>query len=148
MLPAMLRAARACYLVTLLLLGFCLLFPGLGLAERLERVWGEGRVVSVALGLVILGLLAEHLLGGLTRHRQSALARALLRLQPTLKHKGAIEILIRALESPDESVSEAAHRELKRITQQDLPAEPERWRVWLREEERATMRGSRSESTR
>jgi len=132
LLPAMLRAARACYLVTLLLLGFCLLFPGLGLAERLERVWGEGRVVSVAL----------------TRHRQSALARALLRLQPTLKHKGAIEILIRALESPDESVSEAAHRELKRITQQDLPAEPERWRVWLREEERATMRGARSESTR
>ena len=141
MLPAMLRAARALYLVTIFVLGFALLMPGLGILARLEQVWGEGRVVPVALGLGLLGLFSEHLFGGLTRHRQSALARALIRLQPTLRHKGAIEILIRALESDDTKVAEAAHRELQRITQQQLPPDPAQWREWLRKEERAATEG-------
>ena len=139
MLPAMLRAARAFYLLTILLLGFALLFPSFGWVEKLEEVWGEGRVLHVAVGLGLCGLFAEHLLSGMTRLRQKTLARALIRLQPTLRHKGAIEILIRALESEDEKVSSTAHRELRRITQQELPADPQAWRDWLKSEEKATL---------
>ena len=139
MLPAMIRAARAFYLLTLVVLAIALLFPMFGWVEKLEKVWGEGRVLEVGVGLVLLGVLSEHLLGAVTRHRQGALARALLRLQPILKHKGAIEILIRALESDNEKVSSTAHQELKRITQQDLPADPAAWRGWLQKEERAAM---------
>lgn len=136
MLPAMLRAARAFYLVTIFGLALALLFPGFGWVEKLESVWGEGRVMEVAVGFALLGVLSEHLLGGITRLRQGALARAMLKLQPILKHKGAIEILIRALESENEEVAATAHRELKRITKQDLPANVEAWRRWLKSEEK------------
>lgn len=135
----MLRAARSLYLLTSLVLGIALLFPALGWVTRLDAKWGDGRVLEVAIGIVLLGLIAEHLLGGVTRLRQKALAQALLRLKPTLRHKGAIEILIRALESQDEKVSSTAHRELKRITQQEIPADPAAWREWLESEEKATI---------
>jgi len=140
MVSAMFRAARAFYLFTLVLLSVALLFPSTGWVERVEEVWGEGRVVEVALGFVLLGTFSEHLLGAVTRHRQGTLARALLRLQPILRHKGAIEILIRALESENDQVASTAHRELQRITQQDLPPDPASWREWLRGEERAATK--------
>ena len=134
MFPAMLRAARAFYLVTIFGLALALLFPAFGWVDKLESVWGEGRVVEVGVGFALLGVFSEHLLGGITRLRQGALARAMLKLNPILKHKGAIEILIRALESENEEVSATAHRELQRITKQNLPAEGEAWRRWLRSE--------------
>ena len=137
MLAAMLRAARAFYLFTLIGLAITLLAPSLGWLARLEGVWGEGRVVQVAVGLALLGTFSEHVLGNLVRRHQSALARAIQRLQPTLRHKEAIEILIRALEH--EKTRNRAHRELKRITSQDLPAEPEAWRNWLAGEEKTLM---------
>ena len=46
------------------------------------------------------------------------------------------EILIRALESENEEVAATAHRELKRITKQDLPANVEAGRRWLKSEEK------------
>lgn len=140
MIPAMMRAARAFYMLTLVGLSVALLIPGLGWVERLESVWGEGRVVDVGLGLALLGVFSEHVLGGVTRHRQGSLARALLRMQPVLQHKDAIEILIRALESEDTKIAETAHSELKRITKQPLPAEAAAWRNWLKQEERAATK--------
>jgi len=136
MLPAMMRAARAFYLLTIVILAIALLIPALGWIERLDQVWGEGRAVKIAIGLALLGVFSEHLLGAVTRYRQSALAQALLRMKPTLRHKEATEILIRALESDDQDVSQSAHQELQRITQRDFPADPEVWRSWLRSEEK------------
>jgi len=137
MTHAIVRGARAFYLISVVGLAVALLFPSLGWVGKLERVWGEGRVIQVAAALALLGLVSEHLLGAATRLRQGALARALQRLQPVLRHKDAIEILIRALESADAKVSGTAHRELKRLTRQDFPADPAVWRGWLEREERA-----------
>jgi hypothetical protein len=137
MFHAIIRGARAFYLITLVAIAVALLIPSLGWVEKLERVWGPGRVIQVAAALALLGLVSEHVLGGVTRLRQGALARAIQRFQPVLRHKEAIEILIRALESTDTKVSGTAHRELKRLTRQDLPADPAAWRMWLAQEERA-----------
>ncbi len=135
----MMRAARAFYLLSLVILAMALLIPGLRWAERIDRVWGEGRVLQVAAGLALLGVLSEHVLGGVTRMRQATLSRALQRVQPALRHKDAIQILIRALESQDAQVTNTAHRELKRLTRQDLPADAAAWRGWLKEEEKAAV---------
>jgi len=75
--------------------------------------------------------------GRLMRQRLGALARAILRLSPGLRHREAILILIQALESPDEAISQDAHQELVRITQKDLGTDPEAWRGWLKHQQRS-----------
>ena len=40
----------------------------------------------------------------------------------------------------DAKVAEAAHRELQRITQQQLPPDPAQWREWLRSFDRSSRR--------
>jgi hypothetical protein len=137
MLEAIVRAARWFYLVTIFALAIAMLFPSFGWIERLERGWGAGRAIQIAMGLALLGLVSEHILGALTRRRQGTLARAIQRMQPVLRHKDAIEILIRSLESDDPKVSALAHEQLRRITRQELPADAATWRGWLESEEKS-----------
>lgn len=42
----------------------------------------------------------------------------------------AIDLLIRGLSAPDPDTREKAHHHLKRLTQQDMPAQPELWQAW------------------
>ena len=93
--------------------------------------------MRISIGVSLLAIIQEYARNRLMRQRQSALARAILRLSPGLRHREAIVILIQALESPDESVSHDAHEELVRITNQDLGTDPEAWRGWLKHQQRS-----------
>jgi hypothetical protein len=42
----------------------------------------------------------------------------------------AVDVLVSALESPEARVREVAHKNLVRITRQDLPLDAARWRDW------------------
>jgi hypothetical protein len=42
----------------------------------------------------------------------------------------AVDVLVSALESPEARVREVAHRNLVRITRQDLPLDAARWKAW------------------
>ena len=117
-----------------------------GIAPALDRVFSElsgpGELhrldrLELDLGAVSLADFDHDFLGKLETALRAALARALLRLQPVLQHKDAIQILIRALESDDDRVSTTAHRELVRITKQNLPADASAWQAWLDHEEKA-----------
>jgi hypothetical protein len=44
--------------------------------------------------------------------------------------RAAVDVLVRALSSSDAAVREKAHRNLVRLTGQDLPPDVERWRAW------------------
>jgi len=131
-LLALTIAVRNLWLLTLVLLMIVVLDPGLGIYEAvISRSGSSEQFLRIALGITIVGIITEHLLGAVTRRRQGALARALLRLQPGLQHVGAIRILIRALETADTATIESIHGELVRLSGKDLGKDPQQWREWL-----------------
>jgi hypothetical protein len=44
--------------------------------------------------------------------------------------RAAVDVLVRALASPDPDVRAKAHRNLLRLTGQGFPADPVAWRKW------------------
>ena len=97
----------------------------------MEVAGGSENLLRGALALTLVGILAEHLLGAVTRRRQGALAKALLRLQPGLQHVGAIRILVRALETAHQEGVDSIHQELVRLSGKDLGREPGPWLLWI-----------------
>lgn len=135
-LVAIFKAARAMYVIVLVLGVVVFLFPGLGLGAALEERYEDDRIlIKLAIGWLFLGVLIEHTRSSILQKRQSYLARTILRNRPDLRREEAIKILIRALESGDGMVVENAHRELKRLTQQQLGTDPAEWRRWLTQEQ-------------
>jgi len=86
-------------------------------------------------GLAALCLVVALLVGEVARLR-SHMAALLQALQSTAAattprdDRAAIDILIGGLSSPRADVVEKAHRNLRALTKQDLPADPEAWRAW------------------
>lgn len=134
-LKAILGGIRALYVTITLVGALALLFPFLGLRDVFANSLGEQRLVELAVGWVLLGLLVEHARASVLRGRQAYLAQALMRISPDLKKREAVKILIRALESDDDKVVRTAHHELKRLTQAELSTDPAEWRRWLQETE-------------
>lgn len=131
-LIALTTALRNLWLLSQGIMLLIVLDPGLGVYEAASELAGGPEVLlRGALVLVLVGLLWEHFLGILTRKRQSALARALLRLQPGLQHVGAIRILIHSLATGDPKMVESVHQELVKLTGKDLGPDPHPWQQWL-----------------
>lgn len=134
-LIAIIQALRMLFIALLASLALILLTPPL-YQWASERI-GSTALLRISVGVAMLAILQEYARGRLMRQRQGALARAILRLSPGLRHREAILILIQALESPDEAISQDAHQELVRITQKDLGTDPEAWRGWLKHQQRS-----------
>ena len=128
--------------VVLLVLAGAVAFEPL-LPAGLAGLFGAGtimRVVVVVLCLYTLALILErermaqdfkNVLGAFREfHKQQGQASSDGHV-PESQKREAIEILISALESQDASVRDKAHQHLKRITGQQLPADPASWRAWL-----------------
>lgn len=131
----MMRAIRWMYIVVTTVAVLTFLFPGLGwLAYFQKQLGGPDRIVELAVGWALLGVLIEHMRGAVLRSRQAYLAQALLRVSPNLKKIEAARILVRALESDDESVVGTAHQELQRLTNVDHGTDPAAWRRWIAEQ--------------
>ncbi|MFQ5654676.1 MAG: hypothetical protein ACE5GW_08095 [Planctomycetota bacterium] len=128
---AILKALRAIYLLVLLLAALTFLVPGLGLEDALSLRLGPAALLRAGVGLALLACLIEHLRISALKKRQAFLAQGLLRVSPELRKREAIKILIRALDSDNESVVENAHRELKRLTQMDFGPDSRQWHRWL-----------------
>ena len=134
-LIAIIQGMRLLFIAVLVVLALILFTPPL-YDWASDKVGAETRM-RISIGVSLLAIIQEYARNRLMRQRQSALARAILRLSPGLRHREAIVILIQALESPDESVSHDAHEELVRITNQDLGTDPEAWRGWLKHQQRS-----------
>ncbi len=131
-LIALTTALRSIWLLSLGIMLVVVLDPGWGIYEAAAEFAGGPEVLlRGALVLVLAGLLWEHFLGVLLRKRQSALARALLRLQPGLQHIGAVRILIQSLATADPKLVESVHKELVKLTGKDLGQDPRSWQRWL-----------------
>ena len=138
-LIALTTALRSIWLLSLGIMLVVVLDPGWGIYEAAAEFAGGPEVLlRGALVLVLAGLLWEHFLGVLLRKRQSALARALLRLQPGLQHIGAIRILIHSLATGDPKMGESVHQELVKLTGKDLGPDPHPWRQWLDLQEKSS----------
>jgi hypothetical protein len=125
-------AARNLWLLALVVMLVLVLDPGWGFYEAISKAAGGSEVLlRGAIALTLVGILGEHLLGAVTRRRQGALAKALLRLQPGLQHIGAIRILIRALETANQEVVDKIHHELVRLSGKDLGRDPGPWLQWI-----------------
>jgi len=134
-LIAIIQGMRLLFIAVLVVLALILFTPPL-YDWAIDKV-GSETLMRISIGVSLLAIIQEYARNRLMRQRQSALARAILRLSPGLRHREAIVILIQALESPDESVSHDAHEELVRITNQDLGTDPEAWRGWLKHQQRS-----------
>ncbi|MBT5738904.1 MAG: hypothetical protein HN891_10215 [Planctomycetes bacterium] len=125
-------AVRNLWLLALVVMLVLVLDPGWGLYEATaEAAGGSERLLRGTLALTLVGVLGEHLLGAVTRRRQGALAKALLRLQPGLQHVGAIRILVRALETANQEIVDKVHKELIRLSGKDLGRDPGPWLQWI-----------------
>ncbi|MEC9476249.1 MAG: hypothetical protein VX764_04345 [Planctomycetota bacterium] len=136
-LIALATAIRNLWLLCLVLVLVVFIDPGWGLYDGAVRVAGSPEVLlRAAVVLAVSGVLWEHFLGALTRKRQAALARALLRLQPGLQHVGAIRILIQAMATSDPALTETIHKDLVKLTGKDFGSDPIPWKQWLERQER------------
>ena len=136
-LIALTTAFRNFWLLCQGLVVLIVLDPGWGLYDGAVALVGSPEaVLRGAVVVALAGVLWEHFLGVLTRKRQSALARALLRLQPGLQHVGAIRILIRALSASDPTMVKSVHKELVKLSGKDLGADPLPWKQWLERQEK------------
>ena len=128
-------ALRVAYLIGFGGIAWSLLFPQLGVLEsRSPDPVRDLRIIQVCLGLAIIAIMVDHILGWRGREKARIHGHALDWLQPYRSRRSAVLFLILALESDDPETSEAAHRELIRLTNQDLPPDPSEWRRWLRSE--------------
>jgi hypothetical protein len=95
-------------------------FPG---ATTLARAG----LVALAFGLVFVVGEVERL-----RAQTRAIATLLGALGGAAPRddRAAVDVLVAALSSTDAAVREKAHRNLQRITGEDLPPDPEAWRSW------------------
>lgn len=133
----MFRAVRWMYLVVTLVGAITFLFPSFGWYDYFQRhLGGPDRIVGLAVGWALLGVFIEHLRGAVLRSRQAYLAQALIRISPNLKKIEAARILVRALESDDESVVSTAHAELQRLTNVDHGTDPAAWRQWIAQQQK------------
>jgi len=85
-------------------------------------------------GIAALCLVVALLVGEVARLRahMAALLQALQASAASSPRddRAAIDILIGGLSSPKAEVVEKAHRNLRALTKQDFPADPEAWRAW------------------
>lgn len=93
-----------------------------------------GAPLIVRGGIAALCLVTALLVGEVARLR-AHMAALLQALQASAgasprDDRAAIDILIGGLSSAKPEVVEKAHRNLKALTKQDLPADPEAWRRW------------------
>lgn len=119
--------ALAGLVVQLLLVGFAVY---VGISEAAF----PGAPVLARGGIAALCLVLALLVGEVARLR-AHMAALLQALQATAAasprdDRAAIDILIGGLSSPKAEVVEKAHRNLRALTKQDLPADPEPWRAW------------------
>jgi len=102
---------------------------------RLEGTTGEGQVRTLGVSVAVLAAITAYL-WLLTRRSR----RALLRIEDMLtdvrfgtgtrRDREAIDILVRALRTPDPNVQETAKRTLRKITGEDLGDRAEAWETW------------------
>ena len=138
----MLRRATPIVLLLLAAAAFCEPW----LPQRVRELAGQGGITRWIVGILciyVVLLIAERERMGrdfkqvLQAFREfhtgpAASGQAAGTSAPTEGQKReALEILVSALESQDSAVRAKAHSHLKRITGQDLPAEPTTWRSWL-----------------
>ncbi|MGE4619131.1 MAG: hypothetical protein AAEJ04_04905 [Planctomycetota bacterium] len=136
-LIALTTALRNLWLLSQGLLLAVVLDPGWGLYQAAVELAGSPEaLLRGAMALTLGGLLWEHFLGILTRKRQAALARALLRLQPGLQHVEAIRILIRAMSGDNPELLKTIHQQLVKLTGKDLGTDPGPWQQWLETQEK------------
>ena len=99
---AILKAAKAFFLMTLMIAALVYLLPGLGLfdyiAEKLAG--GETALLQFGLGLALLAILFQSARSVSLQRHQSILARQLLKLSPDLRKLEAVKILVQALVGP------------------------------------------------
>jgi hypothetical protein len=96
-------------------------FPGASTAAR-------AGLVAISFGVIFLVQELERLRAqtrALTLMTAGALGGAVPR-----DDKAAVDVLVLALGSEDPAVREKAHRNLVRLTGEELPADPEAWRSW------------------
>ena len=104
-------------------------------APRLGEMGGEMEARILRVGVAILAVLCGYLWLVVRRSR-----RQLNRVEDLLtdvrfgagtrRDREAVDILVRALRTPDERARETALRTLKKISGFDLGAEPEAWEQW------------------
>lgn len=125
------------YVIRLVLLGFAGWFalaePALPGAHVVTRI-------ALAAAFLVLSILVGEIAG--VGIQQEMLLRA-IRAAGAQTGEGAtprkrddreaVRILLRALDSKNEAAREAAWKNLKRITGQDLPPDREQWEAWWRE---------------
>jgi hypothetical protein len=96
-------------------------FPG---ATTLARAG----IVALSFGLILVALEVERLKAEV--RALTVLAAGALGVQFPRDDRAAVDVLVRALSSDDPAVREKAHRNLLRLTGQDLPLDAEAWRSW------------------
>jgi len=115
-------------LLRLVLLGFGMWFafseqalPGAHLLSRAALVM---LFVAVAILIGEMGQIREHM-GLLLKVLRAGGAGGVKR-----DDREAIDLLVQGLSSPDSVTREKAHHHLKRLTRQELPAQPALWQAW------------------
>ncbi|MCC7138306.1 MAG: hypothetical protein IT460_07765 [Planctomycetes bacterium] len=97
-----------------------------------------GAPTATRVGLGVLAIAVAIVYGETTRLRVH-LAALLRGLQTELSgtvprdDRMAIDVLVAALESSDPAKRDIAHRNLVRLTKQDLPPDGARWKAWWRD---------------
>jgi hypothetical protein len=121
------RNALAGVLVQAALLAFAIYvavsrdaFPG---ATTLARAG----IVALAFGVIFLVLEVDRLRAQV---RAIAVMLGALGGQVPRDDRAAVDVLVAALRSTDPAVREKAHRNLQRITGEDLPPDADAWRTW------------------
>ncbi len=122
------RRLLANALLRLVLLGFGMWFafsetalPGAHLVSRAALVM---LFVAVALLIGEMGQMREHM-GALLKVLRAGGAGGGKR-----DDRDAIDLLVQGLSSKDPGTRERAHHHLRRLTKQDLPAQPALWQAW------------------
>ncbi|MFV1960096.1 MAG: hypothetical protein ACC662_11870 [Planctomycetota bacterium] len=101
-----------------------------------------GAHVVTRVGFVVIFLAFSILVGEIARLRTQfemlmrALRAATRKESGSVAAQEAVPILIRALASREEATRQKAHRNLVRLTGQDLPPERTAWEAWWAQEKR------------
>ena len=104
------------------------------LADALDAQFREVRLLELVLGfaLVFIALILRDL-GGIRRRDAEVLAllrRALHERGNPASHNEAVDILLQALQGPEEAGRKAAYEQLKRLTGRDFGLDAQKWAQW------------------
>jgi hypothetical protein len=127
-------------LIVTFLLRLALLFFAAWIALKPDSIEGADLVVRIGLAaqFLVLSIFVGEVVA--LRSHLSMLLHALRTAtsggtgeEAKRDDRAAVDILIRALDSREANTREKAHKNLKRLTGQDLPADRAAWEAWWKE---------------